>query len=89
MRDLIRPAEMKDESWPGSVLPRSAFMPPRSKKVKAYDTYVDQDVRPFQLANKPSVIEALNELHLPNPFDEANRLADSVTVCASPLWLRL
>jgi hypothetical protein len=81
VRDLVRPSEMKDESWPGSVLPRAAFLPPRSKKEEFNDNkYVDRDIRPFQLTNKQSVIEALKELQLPNPFEEANRLAAGVTV---------
>eukprot|EP00241_Pyramimonas_parkeae_P003553 CAMPEP_0114232134 /NCGR_PEP_ID=MMETSP0058-20121206/4436_1 /TAXON_ID=36894 /ORGANISM="Pyramimonas parkeae, CCMP726" /LENGTH=624 /DNA_ID=CAMNT_0001343571 /DNA_START=21 /DNA_END=1896 /DNA_ORIENTATION=+ len=77
VRDLLRPSTMQDEQWPGSVLPRSVFMPKDRKKG---EEYLDQDIRPFKLQNKHSVVEALRMLNESNPFEEMDKTVQGVTV---------
>ena len=45
--------------------------------------YVDQDITPFQLQNKASVIAALKILNETNPFEELGNLVVMTNVRAS------
>merc|ERR1719409_1569733 len=51
VRELLRPEGMDEGLWPGSILPRSVFMPNPNE----VPDYFDQDIKPFQegMVNKP------------------------------------
>lgn len=76
--DLIRPPTLTDDKWPGSIMPRTSFMPPAARD--GTSNYVDKDIEPFKLDKKdPHTALILAESGL-NPFEPTDKEMDKITL---------